>query len=128
MKLTKGTIVDKPWGFEEIYVNSDKYCGKRLVIQIGGSTSIHAHIVKMETFTPILGNLNVDLYRQICLDYGDKQKISTEIIKTIQLKTGETLTLPPKTIHRLYPDQGDMVVLLEFSTNHDDKDTIRYSQ
>jgi D-lyxose ketol-isomerase len=50
-----------------------------------------------------------------------------KIFETIHLKSGETLTLRPNTIHRLYPDQDDMVVLLEFSTKHDDNDTTRYN-
>ena len=42
-------IVDKPWGFEEIIVKTDKYVMKKLFIKAGHRLSKQFHVQKDET-------------------------------------------------------------------------------
>ena len=54
--------VEKSWGYELIRVNNkeEDYCSKILFIRDGGSTSMHFHIYKHETFYVRVGSLRVD--------------------------------------------------------------------
>ena len=42
--------VPKFWGYEQWFVNNDKYCGKRLLLNRGYQCSVHYHKIKEETF------------------------------------------------------------------------------
>jgi mannose-6-phosphate isomerase len=41
--------VEKPWGYELIWAQSDRYCGKKLFIKQGESLSLQFHKEKDET-------------------------------------------------------------------------------
>ena len=49
MEIRKPEIIEKVWGYEEIMVRNDKYCGKRLHLNEGYESSNHRH-PKSETF------------------------------------------------------------------------------
>lgn len=51
-------IIEKGWGYEEIFVTNDRYCGKRLLFNKGGRFSMHFHIDKLETWNVLSGRLN----------------------------------------------------------------------
>ncbi|MBA7655068.1 hypothetical protein ES703_62965 [subsurface metagenome] len=54
-------IVPKVWGRELIMANNDKYAGKILVIEKGGISSLHRHLVKDEAFYCLAGRVKLEL-------------------------------------------------------------------
>jgi quercetin dioxygenase-like cupin family protein len=62
--MTGGTLprrVDKPWGHEEIWAQTDRYVGKRLVIEAGKRLSLQYHDVKDEWIQVLSGRLRLTL-------------------------------------------------------------------
>ena len=53
--------VDKPWGHEEIWAETDKYVGKILFIKAGSRLSLQHHTVKDETIRLLSGSMNLEL-------------------------------------------------------------------
>jgi mannose-6-phosphate isomerase-like protein (cupin superfamily) len=53
--------VDKPWGHESIWAETERYVGKRLVIRKGCRLSLQYHEVKDESITVISGTLALEL-------------------------------------------------------------------
>ena len=53
--------VDKPWGHELIWVHTDRYVGKILVIETGRRLSLQRHIVKDEAIYVLSGRLRLFL-------------------------------------------------------------------
>tara|TARA_R100001443_G_scaffold70305_1_gene78651 strand:+ start:858 stop:1499 length:642 start_codon:yes stop_codon:yes gene_type:complete len=94
-------IVEKPWGHEKIWANTDRYVGKLLVINPGHKLSKQYHEVKDETIYVLEG--------QLSLEIGDEEPdISI-------LEPGEAYHVEPLTIHRFVAtDKG--CTLLEVST------------
>ena len=107
-----GKIVPKEWGEEQWIVNRD-YCGKRLLLKKGYRCSLHHHPVKDETFYIMDGRMKIEV------------GTDPEDLRVRTLEKGDTLHLPPKTWHR-FTGLTD-VEFMEFSTHHDDVDTIRLS-
>ena len=81
-------IVKKPWGEERWFALTAKYVGKILLINKGKRLSLQYHRKKDETFYLASGVLGVDYWRK-----GHKKK-------HIIMKKGDTLRIPPGTIHR----------------------------
>ena len=105
-----GKTVKKEWGEEQWIVNRD-YCGKRLLLKKGYRCSIHHHPVKDETFYILSGRMKVEVGT-------DPGKLAVR-----ELGPGEVLHLPPLTWHRFTGLED--VEFIEFSTHHDDEDTVR---
>jgi mannose-6-phosphate isomerase len=53
--------VDKPWGHEEIWALTDRYCGKILVIEAGRRLSLQLHREKDEWIRVLSGRLRLTL-------------------------------------------------------------------
>jgi mannose-6-phosphate isomerase len=53
--------VDKPWGHELIWVHTDRYVGKVLVIETGKRLSLQRHLVKDEAIYVVSGRLRLTL-------------------------------------------------------------------
>lgn len=106
-------IVQKPWGYEEIWAETSSYVGKVLVINPGHRLSRQYHNLKEETFRVLSGTL--------ILEIGAK-----EVLQTFILGPGDSFHCPPKTIHRMICDieEDEPVKVLEVSTNHLD-DVVR---
>jgi len=98
--------VDKVWGHEEVIVNNEHYCGKRLLLRKGFQCSLHRHPVKRETFYVASGSVQMELGGQ-----------------TFTMISGDSVDVPPKTWHR-FSGLRDSVIF-EFSTHHDDADVER---
>jgi mannose-1-phosphate guanylyltransferase len=97
-KMKKLKVVDKPWGCEIWFAQQKKYVGKILIIKKGHRLSKQYHKVKHETL------------------YTDKGKYIMEINgKKLIVKEGESIVVPPKTVHRMYAKYGD-IKLIEVST------------
>lgn len=94
-------LVEKPWGYEQIWAETDRYAGKFLFIRSGERLSRQYHEVKDETICVLDGILTVE--------------IGTEPINAIALGRGEHYHVQPGTVHRFCADMGD-VRLVEVST------------
>ena len=103
--LQNVTIVEKPWGHEEIWARATHYVGKILFIKKGHRLSRQFHRVKEETIMVLEGVL--------LLEEGlgsDGDKIEKHI-----LIPGAIFHIPPGTVHRFCADRSD-VKLVEVST------------
>ena len=94
--------VDKPWGYEEIWAETEKYVAKRMLIRAGQRMSLQYHEIKEETIYVASGLLVL---------WEDKNDEEFRI-----LKEGEIYHVKPKQIHRFGADLTSDVVLIEVST------------
>ena len=107
--------VEKRWGCEVWWANTDKYMGKTLVINPNQCTSVHYHKDKDETMLVIRGLLIVYEER----DAGNgKVKVSSNTFGE-----GDTVYVEPTAHHRLTAGP-EGVTLIEVSTPHPD-DSVR---
>jgi mannose-6-phosphate isomerase len=106
-------LVQKPWGYEEIWAETPNYVGKVLFIKPGHRLSRQYHNLKEETFRVLSGYLTLEIG-------------SGTDIKSLKLLPGETYHCPPGTIHRMICADSETrgVEVLEVSTNHLD-DVVR---
>jgi len=93
-------IVQKPWGHEEIWAQTDKYVGKYLVINPGKRLSRQYHLKKEETIRVLSGELH--------LETGDEKTLTI-------LVPGDIFHVSPGVIHRFGADSLQ-TVLIEVST------------
>ena len=56
--------VDKPWGHEEIWAESEAYVGKILVIRAGHRLSLQHHEIKEETVRLQSGRMALELQNE----------------------------------------------------------------
>ena len=106
-------IIEKPWGHEEVWAETDKYLGKILVILPGQKLSRQYHVLKEETFRVLEGNMNLEI--------GGMNPEDT--IQVLQMKPGDTYHCPPGLVHRMCASTEGCSVL-EVSTAHID-DVVR---
>ena len=78
-----GRRVDKPWGYELIWAQTDRYVGKILVIEAGRRLSLQKHLVKDESILIREGRLRLTLegddgvVRDEILGPGDHRRVAT---------------------------------------------------
>jgi mannose-6-phosphate isomerase-like protein (cupin superfamily) len=95
-------VVNKPWGREEIWIETDSYVGKDLFINEGSRLSLQYHEKKEETLRLMFG--------QVKVTYGkDKDNLETFI-----MEVDDIFHVPPGTIHRFEAMENSC--LLEIST------------
>jgi len=80
--------VEKPWGYELIFADNDKYVGKILHIDEGEQLSLQYHEIKDETIYVFSGQLELELQE----DDGLVAHV---------MAPGECLHIPPRTVHRM---------------------------
>ncbi len=102
----KGTprTVEKPWGYETIWAETDLYVGKILHIHAGEALSLQYHEVKDETLYLLDGIL-----RFYAGPVGGE-------LEEITLEAGDNFRVTPFTVHRMVAVTD--VRMLEASTNH----------
>ena len=83
-------IIDKGWGYENIFASTDLYCGKILNFNRGAKFSMHFHKLKDETWYVLDG-----MFRLIYIDTNTAE----EKIKI--LNPGDTWHNPPLLPHQL---------------------------
>jgi mannose-6-phosphate isomerase-like protein (cupin superfamily) len=106
--------VDTGWGFEIIWVTTDKYCGKLLCFNGPGSkTSMHFHKEKEKSWFVNSG--------QFILRYIDT---ATAELMQVPLKEGATYNVPPLQPHQLVAMTADAVIF-EVSTPDSTTDIYR---
>lgn len=104
------TIIDKPWGKEEILELNSDYMVKRLTMNQGHRCSLQYHNKKCETIYVLQGKLKIYLGQ-------NKDNLQEKIYEQ-----GESITIKPKEIHRMEAVEDS--IYLEASTPDVD-DTVR---
>ena len=100
------SIVEKPWGHEEIWACTSRYAGKILVIKKGHRLSRQYHRVKEETVMVLEGTL-------VC-EEGPRRP-GDDVIRH-ELGPGGIFHVRAGTIHRFCAEETD-VRLVEVSTS-----------
>jgi mannose-6-phosphate isomerase-like protein (cupin superfamily) len=103
--------VEKPWGHELIWAETDQYVGKLLHVRAGEALSVQMHRVKDETLFLLRG--------EIRLRVGP----SAGALVEVPLREGESVRLPPETVHAM--EAVTDADVLEASTPHLD-DVVRF--
>jgi mannose-6-phosphate isomerase len=80
--------VDKPWGHEIIWAETDRYVGKLLHIAAGHKLSRQYHERKDETFYVLSGDMDLELGEGATL-------------RTRHMHSGDAFHCTPRTIHRM---------------------------
>jgi len=96
--------VEKPWGYELIWAETDEYAGKILHVTAGEALSLQYHEVKDETLFLLKGCL--------LLQAGGS---ANELIDYRMLE-GQSFHMPTGTVHRMIAETDCDV--LEVSTPH----------
>jgi len=96
--------VDKPWGYELIWADTDLYVGKILHVNAGEALSLQMHRIKDETMYVLAG--------RVLMDVGP----DADRLERIELGPGQAIRLAPGTVHRV--EAVEDADLLEASTPH----------
>jgi mannose-6-phosphate isomerase len=96
--------VEKPWGYELIWANTELYVGKILHVEAGHVLSLQYHVQKDETIFLLRGELRF------------WAGASREALQELTLREGESWRVRPGTVHRL--EAITDVDILEASTPH----------
>ncbi|MFL5945102.1 MAG: cupin [Gaiellaceae bacterium] len=103
--------VEKPWGYELVWAESEHYVGKILFVKAGESLSLQFHRVKDESWLVQDGRAKLELGSA-----GDA------VLKEEVIAAGATFRFRPGTVHRISALEDTTIV--EVSTNHLD-DVVR---
>lgn len=97
--------IDKPWGYELIWAQSEHYAGKLLFVRAGQKLSLQFHRQKDESWYLLEGRAQIELAAA-----GEKAT-SSEIVTS-----GAAFRFTPGTVHRI--EAIDDTTILEVSTPH----------
>jgi mannose-6-phosphate isomerase len=103
--------VEKPWGYELIWAETDEYVGKVLFVRAGQSLSLQYHVEKDESWFVRSGRARLEL--------GDA---GAERLDEGEVGAGACFRYPPGTVHRVTALED--TTILEVSTPHLD-DVVR---
>ncbi|MCK6551883.1 cupin domain-containing protein [Myxococcota bacterium] len=81
--------VDKPWGHEIIWAQTDRYVGKILFVKAGERLSLQYHEKKDETVYVLSGKM--------VFEVGPKDKLREDLV----MKAGDSYHITPHTTHRM---------------------------
>ena len=102
--------VDKPWGYELIWAETDTYVGKVLFVRAGQALSLQYHERKDESWLVQGGRASLELG-----SVGGA-------LETIEIVAGDAFRYRPGTVHRVTAIEDTTIV--EVSTPHLD-DVVR---
>jgi mannose-6-phosphate isomerase-like protein (cupin superfamily) len=94
--------IDKPWGWELVWAESETYVGKLLFVRAGEALSLQYHELKDESWLVREG--------RALLEVGD----SAEALESIAIAAGDAFRFRPGTVHRVTALEDTLV--LEVST------------
>ena len=103
--------VDKPWGWELVWAETDHYVGKTLFVKAGESLSLQFHRVKDESWCVYSGRAK--------LEFGDAGEAD---LKEEVIAAPAFFRIEPGTVHRV--SAIDDTTIIEVSTPHLD-DVVR---
>jgi len=96
--------VDKPWGWELIWAETEAYVGKLLLVRAGQSLSLQYHEVKDESWLVREGSATLELG-----EVGGP-------LERREIRTGDAFHYRPRTVHRVTAIEDTLI--LEVSTPH----------
>jgi mannose-6-phosphate isomerase len=102
--------VEKPWGWELVWAETDQYVGKLLFVKAGESLSLQYHEVKDESWLVREGRATLEL------------GAVGEELEPIEIASEDAFRFRPGTVHRVTALEDLLVV--EVSTPHLD-DVVR---
>ena len=102
--------VEKPWGWELVWAETEAYVGKLLHVRAGQALSLQYHEVKDEAWLVQEGRASLEL-----------GEVDGEL-ETIEIGPGDTFRYRPRTVHRVTAIEDLLVI--EVSTPHLD-DVVR---
>ncbi len=102
--------VEKPWGWELVWAETESYVGKLLFVRAGQSLSLQYHEVKDEAWLVQEGRASLELG-----ELGGE-------LETIEIAPGDAFRYRPHTVHRVTATEDLLVI--EVSTPHLD-DVVR---
>jgi mannose-6-phosphate isomerase len=102
--------VDKPWGWELVWAETEHYAGKLLFVRSGEALSLQLHEVKDESWLVREGRARLEI--------GSVG----EDLEELEVASGDAFRLRPGTVHRLTALEDTLVI--EVSTPHLD-DVVR---
>ncbi len=102
--------VEKPWGWELVWAETEAYVGKLLFVKAGQALSLQYHEVKDEAWLVQEGRASLELGQV------------GEPLETFEIGAGDVFRYRPGTVHRVTAIEDLLVV--EVSTPHLD-DVVR---
>jgi mannose-6-phosphate isomerase-like protein (cupin superfamily) len=102
--------VEKPWGWELIWAETERYAGKLLFVRAGHALSLQYHEQKDESWLVHEGRASLEVGA-----LGDS-------LETVEIGPGDAFHYRPGTVHRITALEDTLV--LEVSTAHLD-DVVR---
>lgn len=128
--------IRKVWGKEIIYKNDEQYCVKLLFVDQGKCCSIHLHQTKTESFISRSGEVLLEVWKQLPINYTEKdlknianKKPSKRIIlkpyNEFCIEDHSFITIEPRTPHRFYGLSDRDNAFFEASTTDSTKDSYR---
>jgi mannose-6-phosphate isomerase len=102
--------VDKPWGWELVFAETDSYVGKLLFVRAGEALSLQYHEVKDESWLVQEGRARLELGEV----GGD--------LEPVEIEPGDVFRFRPGTVHRVTATED--LLVFEVSTPHLD-DVVR---
>jgi mannose-6-phosphate isomerase len=103
--------VEKPWGWELVWAETEAYVGKLLFVRAGEALSLQYHEVKDETWLVREGVARLEL-----------GEVDGDRLEAVEIREGDAFHYPPRTLHRLTAIEDTLI--LEVSTPHLD-DVVR---
>jgi mannose-6-phosphate isomerase len=91
--------VEKPWGWELIWAETERYAGKLLFVKTGGALSLQFHREKDEAWHVLEGKLQIEL--------GDP---GAAVLNTEVVCAGASFRFPPGTVHRARGIEDALIV------------------
>jgi len=104
------SVVEKPWGSEELLAHTGDYALKRIIVHKGEGSSLQYHVEKSESLHVISGLLELEI--------GETE----DSLRTLRLGPGDSIDIPAGVIHRTMAVED--VDVIEVSTPHLD-DVVR---
>jgi mannose-6-phosphate isomerase-like protein (cupin superfamily) len=94
--------VEKPWGWELVWAETDAYVGKLLFVRAGEALSLQYHVVKDESWLVHEGRARLELG-----GVGEE-------LEPVEIVPGDSFHFPPGTVHRVTALED--LLVLEVST------------
>ena len=91
--------VEKPWGWELIWAETDRYAGKLLFVKAGGALSLQFHREKDEAWHVLQGKLEIELGEP------GQALLNTEVVGS-----GASFHFAPGTVHRARGVEDALIV------------------
>lgn len=100
-------LIEKPWGYENVWIKTDKYVGKVLHVNKGEKLSVQYHEVKDEAMFVMSGTACVSVDGEVLrLTYGESVHIKPGVVHSIEAMESDVDILEVST-----PELDDIVRL-----------------